>query len=240
VLDHSVIRSDAALDAWLHAARTEGAVALIDKEEEWTSFDCVAKLRNLVGIRRIGHTGTLDPLATGLLVVCFGRATKDIDRYQEEDKEYDVVVKLGARTETDDREGAEEVVGGVATEDEIASALKTFIGTLTQVPPAFSAVRVKGKRQYELARKGRPVIAIPRIVEVHDITNIVVNWPFVSFTMTCSRGTYVRSLARDLGSMLGCGGYVWELRRTRSGGLHVDRAVPMSALNQVFDERSVS
>ena len=240
VLDRSVIGSDVALDAWLNAARTDGAVAFIDKEEKWTSFDCVAKLRNIVGIRRIGHTGTLDPLATGLLIICFGRATKDIDDFQNEDKVYDVVVKLGARTATDDREGDEEITDVKADDADIIRELESFVGTQTQIPPAFSAVRIRGKRQYEIARKGRTVIDVPRIVTINSIANIRVSWPFVSFTMTCSRGTYVRSIARDLGSKLGCGGYVWELRRTQSGAVRVDDAVQLSELMQVMDMRTVS
>jgi tRNA pseudouridine55 synthase len=240
MLDHSVLRSEAAFDAWLLAARTDGAVALIDKEENWTSFDCVAKLRSMVGIRKVGHTGTLDPLATGLLIVCFGRATKQIDSFQEEDKVYDVVVKLGVHTETDDREGAEVSVDGHASDDEIHAALQTFIGTQQQIPPTYSAVRIQGKRQYQLARKGRPVVHVPRIVTINSIDGVSIEWPFVRFTMTCSRGTYVRSVARDLGERLGSGGMVWQLRRTRSGSVTVDDAVTMSALRQVFDVRTVS
>ena len=241
VLDHSVIQSEAAVDAWLEAARTDGAVAFIDKDEHWTSFDCVAKMRSVVGIRRIGHAGTLDPLATGLLIVCFGRTTKDVESFQESDKVYDVVMKVGARTDTDDREGVEEVLEGAFPEKEaIEEALQSFTGTITQIPPSFSAVRLKGKRLYQLARKGRKIMDVPRVVTIESVTNVSVDEPFVRFTMTCSRGTYVRSLVRDVGRVLDTGAYVWELRRTFSGDHSADGAVKMSTLKEYFDMRAAS
>lgn len=214
---------------WLTAAREDGAVAFIDKPEDWTSFDCVAKLRNTVGVRRVGHAGTLDPLATGLLIVCFGKGTKQVNTFQEQDKVYDVDVKLGATTPTDDR-GSEEVITNNVSErttEEITAALQTFIGTLTQIAPDYSAIRVQGERQYDRARKGKPMIKVPRIVEVHEISNVTVHWPMVSFTVACSKGTYIRSIARDLGEKLGTGGYVWTLRRTAIGNHRVDDAAPL-------------
>ena len=209
-LNRDTLENSQAVSDWLTAARDEGAVAFIDKPEDWTSFDCVAKLRNTVGIRRVGHAGTLDPLATGLLIVCFGKGTKQVDSFQAQDKVYDVVVKLGATTATDDR-GSEEVVSENTkeiAEDKVVEALDSFVGTLTQIAPDYSAIKVQGERSDDRARKGKPSIKVPRIVEVHSFSNVSVQWPMVSFTVACSKGTYVRSLARDLGEKLGVGGYV--------------------------------
>lgn len=214
---------------WLETARESGAVALIDKPENWTSFDCVAKLRNLTRVKRVGHAGTLDPLATGLLVVCFGKATKDVAFFQDANKSYDVVVKLGAWTESDDRGREEERnrggEGEEVGEEAIVEALKSFLGTQIQVSPKYSAVRHGKRRQYDMARAGIDFVGRPRVVDIESIESIHVAWPFVNFTMTCSKGTYVRSVARDLGEKLECGGYVWSLRRTISGDFNVDDAV---------------
>lgn len=226
-LSASMIASRSMVEEWLSSARTDGAIALIDKEEDWTSFDCVAKLRNLTRVKRVGHAGTLDPLATGLLILCFGKATKDIDQFQDADKTYDVIVKLGATTATDDR-GADEVPRENIQPIEasaIEAALQTFVGTIEQIPPAFSAIKHQGRRQYDLARKGKDFEPRPRTVTIHAINNVAVEWPFVRFTMHCSKGTYVRSVARDMGEMLGCGGYVHMLRRTFIGEYNVADAV---------------
>ncbi len=232
VLKGALVSDAGALESWALAARNDGAVALIDKAEQWTSFDCVARLRTLLRVKRVGHAGTLDPLATGLLIVCVGKATKDVERYQAEDKEYAVTVKLGARTETDDR-GSDEVVvqTPVRSEHDVSDALTSFLGEQVQIPPAYSAIRHGRKRQYDLARAGMEYVAKPRVVSIHSISNVTVDWPLVSFTMTCSKGTYVRSLARDLGDKLGVGGYVWSLRRTRIGSTVVTDAITMDQIN---------
>lgn len=216
--------------SWLDAAAELGAVAFIDKEETWTSFDVVAKLRGATRIRRVGHAGTLDPLATGLLIVCFGRATKTIESYQEAEKEYHVVVKLGATTATDDRGADEQDQRSVdhLTTEAVLEALQTFEGTIEQIPPAFAAIKHDGKRQYDLAREGRPFTERTRTVTVLAITDISVDLPFVSCTIRCSKGTYIRSIARDLGRVLGCGGYVHALRRTAIGPYRVDDAVTVA------------
>ncbi len=242
MLTQDVVTSDAALDAWLTAAADGGAVALIDKEEDWTSFDVVAKLRGMVRIRRIGHAGTLDPLATGLLIVCVGKATKSVERFQDEDKTYTVTIKLGATTETDDR-GAEEIpVKGAqpANADAIVEALRSFIGTIQQVPPAYAAIKHGGRKQYDLAREGKAFTPRPRIVTINDIADITVDWPFVSCTVHCSKGTYIRSLARDVGEKLGTGGYVHALRRTQSGALSVDDAITIGTLQTALTARMAS
>ncbi len=238
-LTPSVIDDAEAFDAWLDAARDTGAVAFIDKPEDWTSFDCVAKIRNMMQIKRVGHAGTLDPLATGLLIVCVGPATKQVEHYQAQDKEYDVVVKLGATTETDDR-GSEETVVEVAnvpSAEQIKEELNSFVGTITQVSPRYSAIKIKGRRQYELARKGKDFTPAPRIVDIHSFDVSDISWPYVTFRMTCSKGTYVRSIARDLGEKLGCGGYVHVLRRTAIGEHRVEDAVPLLTLIERMEAR---
>lgn len=214
------------LPAWIEAARTTGAAALIDKEETWTSFDVVAKLRHLFKVRRVGHAGTLDPLATGLLVLCFGPATKQISLIQDADKVYDVVVKLGATTPTDDRGSAETIVECMpVAEADVRNALQQFTGTIEQTPPAFAAIRHQGKRQYDLAREGIPFVERKRTITVHTIDGFKYEWPFVHMSIACTKGTYIRSIARDLGAVLGVGGYAWSLRRTAIGELHVANAV---------------
>ncbi len=214
------------IDQWLEAARTDGAIALIDKEEDWTSFDCVAKLRNRTRVKRVGHAGTLDPLATGLLVICFGKATKDIAFLQDDDKTYDVEFRFGARSTTDDRAGDVTETADVTpcTEEQVVAALRSFEGTIQQTPPDYSAIRHQGRRQYDLAREGKEFTPKTRTVRIDPITNIEFAWPLVRCTISCSKGTYIRSIARDCGEILGCGAYVTKLRRTRSGGFTIDDA----------------
>jgi len=234
MLEHPVLRRSTAqtFAAWLDAARTTGAVALIDKTEEWTSFDCVAKLRGMTKVKKVGHAGTLDPLATGLLVLCFGKATKDISTIQDAEKTYAVTVRLGATTATDDRGAAEEAVADAspADTDRIIRELSAFVGTIVQTPPAFAAIRHGGRRQYDLAREGKAFTPRERTVEVHSINDIAVSWPDVSFVVHCGKGTYIRSIARDLGARLGCGGYVWTLRRTAIAPYSVDDALTVSEI----------
>lgn len=224
---------------WLDAAMGDGAVALIDKDESWTSFDCVAALRNKSRVRRVGHAGTLDPLATGLLIVCFGKATKSIGVFQDSQKEYVTTIKLGATTATDDRGAQEDIVTipEDVTELRIRQALEQFVGTIEQTPPAYSAIRHGGKRQYDLARQGKSFEPRPRIVTVHGIHVVDVSMPFVTLSITCSKGTYIRSIARDLGRVLGTGGYAYSLRRTRIGPYHVNDAATVEALRNAFTQK---
>lgn len=246
------------LTGWIEAARTTGAAALIDKEETWTSFDVVAKLRRLFKVKRVGHAGTLDPLATGLLVLCFGPATKQISLFQDATKQYETVVKLGATTATDDRGSVEiaavDVVATdnaddaantslqmtIPTETQVREALLQFLGTIEQTPPAFAAIRHQGKRQYDLARDGIAFEERKRTVEVLAIDDVHYEWPFVRMSITCSKGTYIRSIARDLGAALGTGGYVWTLRRTAIGDMRVDNAVTVAALQAAMAQLSDS
>ncbi len=232
ILDRSSLKN---IDQWLEQARTVGAIALIDKEETWTSFDCVAKVRNLTRIKRVGHAGTLDPLATGLLVLCFGKATKDIATLQDDVKIYDVDILLGATSTTDDRGGEVELREAAAVDaNSIKAALTTFVGAIQQTPPAFSAIRHQGRRQYDLAREGKDFTPKVREVTVHSITDVAVNWPHVACRITCSKGTYIRSIARDLGQLLGCGGYVWTLRRAQSGGFSADAALTIGEIREAL------
>lgn len=188
----------------------------------------------------MGHAGTLDPLATGLLVICFGKATKDIALLQDDDKVYDVEITLGATSTTDDSAGEITDVQNVHqhTEAEILAALLGFKGTIDQTPPAYSAVKHQGRRQYDLAREGKEFTPKSRQVTIHSISNVVINWPVVSCTIHCTKGTYIRSIARDLGDRLGCGGYVTALRRTQSGGYRVDHALRIDEVRAAIAEKA--
>lgn len=207
----------------------EGQVLLIDKPIEWTSFDVVRKIRNLIRIKKVGHAGTLDPLATGLLIVCTGKFTKKINEYMAQEKEYTGTLTLGATTPTYDLEsepGQFKNTGSITNEN-ILSATAEFVGEIMQVPPAHSAIKIDGKRVYELARQGKEVKIEPRkiIIKEFEITNI--EMPVVSFRVVCGTGTYIRSLANDFGAALGCGAYLSSLCRTRIGDSRIEDAKSM-------------
>lgn len=224
--------------AWLERLPCEGGAILVDKQQRWTSFDVVAKLRRLLGVKKIGHAGTLDPIATGLLIVCIRRATKQVDAFQALDKEYRVEIKLGARTESDDAETPEYETTPIEHLEPqmIVAALDRFIGTFEQIPPAYSAVHVGGKRSYQLARQGRAVALPPRTVTVHVIEDVEIALPLVWLTVRCSKGTYIRALARDLGNVLGVGAYVTALRRTAIGNYRVEDALTIEELATLLSE----
>ena len=208
----------------------QGQVLLIDKPLDWTSFDVVRKLRRLVHTKKIGHAGTLDPLATGLLILCTGKFTKRINEYMAREKEYTGTITLGASTPTYDLESDPQpqkdpgFVTLALVEETIA---RQFTGQIMQVPPAHSAIKIGGKRVYELARKGKEVKLEPRpvVISAFEITGF--RLPVLSFRVVCSTGTYIRSLANDLGAVLGCGGYLSGLRRTRIGEFRVEDALTM-------------
>lgn len=222
-------------EAWLTAIPESGAAILVDKEQHWTSFDVVAKLRGILRTKKIGHAGTLDPLATGLLIICLGKATKSIDHFQGLHKVYDAVVKLGATTKTDDAEAEEEQQCSYThvTDAAIEQTLGKFIGDIEQIPPMYSAIKKNGVPLYKLARKGQEIERQPRNVHISNIALSAVQLPYVHLTVHCSKGTYIRSLARDIGTSLGCGGYLAGLRRTAIGSFSVDDALTISALQQV-------
>ncbi|MCY7309395.1 MAG: tRNA pseudouridine(55) synthase TruB [Chitinophagaceae bacterium] len=202
----------------------QGQVLLINKPLEWTSFDVVQKLSYIIKIKKIGHAGTLDPLATGLLIICTGKFTKKINEYMAQEKEYTGTFTLGATTPTYDLESDPENFKPFdhITEEEIKSATLRFTGEIQQVPPAHSAIKVGGKRVYELARQGKEVKLEPRKVRIKEfeivkIDPIAIGLPVIHFRVVCTTGTYIRSLAKDFGEALGCGAYLSSLCRTRIG-----------------------
>jgi tRNA pseudouridine55 synthase len=210
----------------------QGQVLLIDKPLDWTSFDVVRKLRRLVRTRKVGHAGTLDPLATGLLILCTGKFTKRINEYMAKEKEYTGTVTLGAVTPTFDLESEPVPVGdcGELILSKVQGLIdERFLGEIMQVPPIHSAIKKDGQRLYELARKGREVKLDPRPVRIAEFEITEFNLPALSFRVVCSTGTYIRSLANDLGAALGCGGYLSRLRRTRIGEFGVEQAMTVEA-----------
>lgn len=209
----------------------EGKVLLINKPLRWTSFDAVRKIRNLIRIKKVGHAGTLDPLATGLLIICTGKFTKRINEYMAQEKEYTGTFTLGATTPTYDLESEPENFKSTdhINEDILEGATRQFIGEIMQVPPAHSAIKVDGKRVYELARQGKEVKLEPRKITIKEFEITKVEMPIVHFKVVCSTGTYIRSLANDFGEVLGCGAYLSSLCRTRIGSFLLNDAMSMEA-----------
>lgn len=207
----------------------QGQLLLINKPLRWTSFDVVNKIRNLVRVKKVGHAGTLDPLATGLLIICTGKFTKKINEYQAQEKEYTGTFTVGATTPTYDLESEPENYKPIEklSEQEIRSATKNFIGEIFQVPPAHSAIKQKGKRVYELARQGKVVIIEPRKVIIKEFEIEKIELPLIHFRVVCSTGTYIRSLANDFGAALGCGSYLSSLCRTRIGNFLLNDALTL-------------
>ena len=205
-------------------------VLVIDKPQGPTSFEVVRRVRSALGLKRAGHTGTLDPMATGVLPVCLGEATKLAGLLTEGDKAYDAVVRLGVVTDTQDVTGTvleTRAVPPLSTEL-LEAALQRFRGTFSQVPPMYSAVKVKGKRLYERARAGESVERTPRQVTVYSLVLRDFSASECTLSVRCSKGFFVRTLAEDLGRALGCGGALKSLRRTASGPFGLDRALPLS------------
>ncbi|MFZ4862824.1 tRNA pseudouridine(55) synthase TruB [Sphingobacterium sp. Mn56C] len=217
-------------------AFAEGEMLLVDKPLTWTSFDVVGKLRNTMKPLKlkVGHAGTLDPLATGLLIVCTGKLTKKIDSFQAEDKEYTGTITLGATTPSYDLETAIDATFDTndITEDQILEASKSFIGELDQFPPAHSALKVNGERVYEKARRGEDVELKSRKICISEFDIVKVEMPKVFFRITCSKGTYIRSIAHDFGKALNNGAHLSELRRTKSGDFDVRNAWNLEELIQ--------
>lgn len=211
-----------------HNIYSEGQVLLINKPYDWTSFDVVRRIRNLIKIKKIGHAGTLDPLATGLLILCTGRFTKKINEYMTQEKEYTGTIVLGATTPTYDLESIPENFTDCShiTSEQVAAAAKEFTGEILQVPPIYSAIKKDGKRAYEFARKGQDVELEARKITVSEFSTTL-NYPEVHFKIVCSTGTYIRSIANDLGKQLGCGGYLSKLTRTRIGEFTLENAWTM-------------
>ena len=221
-----------------------GEILLFDKDLDWTSFDLVQRVRNVLcrqlGIKKlkVGHAGTLDPLATGLMILCTGKATKKIELVQQKKKVYEATLKLGATTASFDMETEEDSRRDISyiTQDYLQKVIQKFEGEIKQVPPVFSAVKVKGKRAFEFARKGEDLKLQPKIIVINEITQLSFEPPFITLRVTCSKGTYIRALARDIGKELGCGAYLTGLRRTQIGDFKVEDAMKidffMENLNQ--------
>jgi tRNA pseudouridine55 synthase len=211
---------------------SDGQVLLIDKPLRWTSFDVIRRVRGLIRIRKVGHAGTLDPLATGLLIVCTGKFTKKINEYMAREKEYTGSITLGATTPTFDLESEPENFTSYhdITAEHILALTGQFTGELMQLPPIHSAIKQEGVRVYEMARKGIEVTMVPRHVIISEFEITQIEMPVVSFRVVCSTGTYIRSLANDFGAALGCGGYLSSLRRTRIGEYRVTDALTIEQL----------
>lgn len=201
---------------------------VVNKPMNWTSFDVVAKVRNLLKAKKVGHTGTLDPMATGVLVLCVGKATKIANKIMGMDKEYVGEVTFGATSTTDDAQG--EITPWQdpmqePTYTDLENVVQSFAGTFAQMPPAFSAKKIDGKRAYKLARSGQVVNLEPNEVTAHKIEILDYRWPLLKIRVQCSKGFYMRSLARDIGDKLGVGGYLSALRRTRVGQYSIEQAI---------------
>lgn len=215
-------------------ARQEGGVLLVDKPPGVTSFGVVERIRRWSGIKKVGHTGSLDPFATGLLVLCLGKATRLSQYIVNWDKEYEGVICLGVETDTDDATGKVVAEGDYShlKEEDIREALQGFKGKIEQMPPIFSAKKLSGVPSYKRARRGEVLNLAPVEVEMHELELLEVDLPRVLFRARCSKGTYMRSLARDLGRALGCGGHLSSLRRTAIGHLRVEEAVGLWELKE--------
>ncbi len=215
-----------------------GQVILIDKPLEWTSFDVVKKVRNNIRIKKVGHAGTLDPLASGLLILCTGKKTKSIEEYMGQVKEYTGTFTIGSTTPTFDLESEptnHKVYDHITSED-IEKVRDQFLGEITQTPPIHSAVKVDGKRVYELARKGETVKLKSRQVTVSEFEITKIDLPQIEFRVVCTKGTYIRSLADDFGEELGTGAHLSRLRRTKIGNFKVDDAYQLNDLITYLSE----
>ncbi len=208
-------------------------IMLVDKKKGITSHDVVDIARKRLGIRKIGHAGTLDPMATGLLILLIGKATKLSSRFADLEKEYEATLVLGKRTNTCDADGKViEEKDVLISEKDIKDVVSNFIGEIEQIPPMVSAIRYKGKRLYELARKGIEVERKPRKVKIYSLEVTRIEIPEVDFVVRCSKGTYIRKLCEDIGIALGCGAYQSKLRRIRIGDFKVDDAVSTDDINE--------
>ena len=212
-----------------------GEILLINKPLYWTSFDVVKKVRNTIRVKKVGHAGTLDPLATGLLILCTGKFTKRIDEIQGQEKEYTGTIRLGEITPSYDRETGVTETRDIShiTAEAIKAAAAAFVGTIEQVPPLYSAVQVDGKRAYDLARKGKSAELKPRTITIKTFDITAIEGAEVHFKVICSKGTYIRSLAHDLGQNLGCGAHLSSLVRTRIGNYTLEDALTIEDIQEI-------
>lgn len=209
----------------------------IYKEQGFTSFDVVAKLRGILKQKKIGHTGTLDPMAEGVLLVCLGSATKMCDLLTEKNKTYTCTMLLGKTSDTEDVTGVMTDVTDVYPDEKtVRAAVMSFVGDYMQIPPMYSAIKVNGKKLYELARAGQVIEREPRPVTIHGITIQSVELPRVTFDVSCSKGTYIRSLCRDIGEKLGCGAVMERLLRTEVKGFTIEESLTLDAVEKARDD----
>ncbi len=211
-------------------------IVIIDKPRDWTSQDVTARLRRVFQTRRIGHGGTLDPMATGVLPVFVGRATRGVEFFEHAEKTYETVLRLGITTDTED------ITGTVLTEQEafvtgsqLEAVLERFRGEILQIPPMYSALKVNGQKLCDLARKGKEVERQPRPVTIHELTLLSMEADGIHLRVRCSKGTYIRTLCKDIGEALGCGGCMASLRRVTAGEYTIEEAVPLQTLLETED-----
>lgn len=224
---------------WQHAGQKEsldleaGEIILVNKPLNWTSFDIVARIRAMFEIKKIGHAGTLDPRATGLLILCTGKMTKQIDQFQGYEKEYTGIFEIGGVTKSFDTETEVFDIKDFShvSKEEVELLFRSFIGIQQQLPPMYSAIKMNGRRLYKDARKGRDIERPTREVEIKEFEMTSFALPYIGFRVVCSKGTYIRSLANDIGEKLGCGAYLKELCRTKIGQFSVTEALPVEQLH---------
>ena len=206
-------------------------IVIVDKPQEWTSQDVTARLRRVFNTRRIGHGGTLDPMATGVLPVFVGRATRGVEFFEHAEKTYETVLRLGMTTDTEDTTGTILSESEVSvTQEQLEAVLEQFRGEILQIPPMYSALKVNGQKLCDLARKGREVDRQPRPITIHELTLLETGENTLRLRVRCSKGTYIRTLCKDIGQALGCGGCMQELRRTSAGEYTIEEAVPLQEL----------
>ena len=206
-------------------------IVIIDKPEGWTSQDVTARLRRVFNTRRIGHGGTLDPMATGVLPVFVGRATRGVEFFEHAEKTYETVLRLGITTDTEDISGTVlSEQDAFVTASQLETVLQNFRGDIMQVPPMYSALKVNGQKLYDLARKGKTVERQPRPVTIHELTLISMEADGIRLRVRCSKGTYIRTLCKDIGQALGCGGCMAALRRVSAGEYTIEESIPLQTL----------
>ena len=206
-------------------------IVIVDKPQGWTSQDVTARLRRVFGTRRIGHGGTLDPMATGVLPVFVGRATRAVEFFEHAGKTYETVLRFGITTDTEDMTGTVLTEENVSfTEEQLQETLAAFRGEILQIPPMYSALKVNGQKLCDLARKGKTVERQPRPITIHELTLVERGENTLRLRVRCSKGTYIRTLCKDIGEKLGCGGCMESLRRVAAGEYTIDEAVPLQTL----------
>ena len=211
-------------------------IVIIDKPQEWTSNDVVSRLRRVFNTRRIGHGGTLDPMATGVLPVFVGRATRGVEFFEHAEKTYETVLRFGLTTDTEDTTGKTITEQEVSlTEADVLAVLPKFRGDILQVPPMYSALKINGQKLYDLARKGREVERQPRPITIHELELLDFDGQNARLRVRCSKGTYIRTLCKDIGEALGCGGCMAELRRVQAGEYTLEGSVPLRRLLDISE-----